>query len=139
MNILIIEDSATIANIYKTVIANEIDKRNGTPSAIRIVNSVQQWIDIKRTFKPNIIISDWVLVNNETAEPILLDAINTLNVSPSNIAIISGFIYKDEDGSTHPSDMNTISLDYGIDCFTKPVTSKQIASILFGRKLMGEH
>ena len=136
MNILIIEDSATIANIYKTVISNEIDRRNGTPPAIRIVNSTQQWLDIKPTFTPNIIISDWVLVNDETAEPIILDAIKTLNVSPSNIAVISGFIYKDDNGSKHPSDMNTIALDYGIDCFTKPVASKQIASILFGRKLM---
>ena len=75
-NLLLIEDSRTVAVIYKEIITNKLSKI-GIDVNIIIVESYEEWNMIKDTIKIDTVIADWNL-KYSTSENILLECMDRI-------------------------------------------------------------
>jgi response regulator of citrate/malate metabolism len=110
ISVLIIEDSKNIATIYHDIIEDILKNKQEQ----YIINMVSNSNDYNNKFLHttyNLIISDWFIDNNETADTILLN----IKYKP-HVILISGFINKMNDKISLLKKMNIIN-----ELYQKPV------------------
>jgi hypothetical protein len=134
-NLLLIEDSRTVAVIYKEIITNKLSKI-GIDVNIIIVESYEEWNMIKDTIKIDTVIADWNL-KYSTSENILLECMDINKLKTSDMSLISGFV--NPHGAPYDDELKSFLCKLDIRAYQKPVNTRSLFSICVRLEALREY
>lgn len=136
VNVLIIEDSVTLAHIIKKFLLEFVKKtsKSGVGCSVNIVKSNSDWLEMAGSLKQefgtfDFVISDWLLTDG-TAYRILKEIIDSDLCTPDRMAIVTGYASYDSDELKTQDKPTSFSNLYDIPIYDKPVGIDDLVHII---------